>query len=120
MKTNSETTVGSDKPMAVSVKLVVRGIGHVPSIKNSFHSIVDPKNREWKRRCVALFVSQLFCAMPMEEFETWTLDSQPFWTALLKQSPEFDDNWKVINQIVLSGVKVEKGQEGLEITITLI
>lgn len=101
------------------VLLKVAGLGHIPALKNSMFSIVDKEKREWKRRCVQSFVSQLLSAMPTGAPETWTPDSQPFWTALLKQSAKFDDNWKVIREIGMSGHECAPGEEGAELHLVL-
>lgn len=96
------------------VTLVVRDLGHVPAIKNSMFSIVDKKNRAWKRRCVQSFVWQFYSGTATNERVTLTLPCPPSWIASLPQ----DDNWKILPEIMVRSVKVPKGQEGALVEIT--
>lgn len=96
-----------------SVTLIVRGLGHIPALKNSMYAIVDKKNREWKRRCIQLFGSQLLSGTATGEPATLTPHSLRCLTQLLP----LDDGWRHIPEINIRCVQVPKGQEGAEIVI---
>lgn len=95
------------------LKLSVKGLGHVPAIKNSMFAIVKKKNREWKKRCVQNFVFQSISIIPTNEQGTLTPQSLHSLTALLP----LDDSWKDIPEHSVRCVKVPKGEEGAEILI---
>lgn len=99
-----------------TVKLVVKGLGHIPAIKNSMFSIVKKENREWKRRCVQNFLSQLISSLPTTESGTVT----PLALQSLIASLPPDDNWQVIPSIRIEAQKVEPGEEGATIVIERI
>ena len=99
-----------------AVKLEVKNLGHVPALKNSMYAIVDPKHRDWKRRCVASFVSQLISACQTTESETLTTQRVRSLTALLPQ----DDAWQHIPVMILTASKVKMGDEGAEILIDVM
>lgn len=101
-------------PPCGPIKLQVRGLGHIPALKNSFHAIVNPENREWKRRCVKLFEYQLVSGIATTGCETPTLPSPRSLIALLPS----DDRWQVIPEITIQSIKVPPGEEGADITIT--
>ena len=88
-------------------------MGHIPAIKNSMFSIVQKENREWKRRCVKLFVSQLRSVLQTYEPVTQMQLSAP---SLIASLPP-DDNWKVIPEIIVKSQKVQPGDEGASIEI---
>lgn len=117
MNENSSKPVGSSSQTVVSVgpvNLSLRGLGHVPSLKNSFHSIIKPENREWKRRAVKSLESQLLSALPTGASATVMQHSL---RSLIASLPP-DDNWKVISEIRITAQKVAPGEEGADITIT--
>lgn len=91
-------------------------MGHIPAIKNSMYAIVEKGNREWKKRCVINFISQLLSNIPTNERATLT---PPFLRSLIASLPR-DDSWKDIPIISINCVKVPKGEEGAEILITKI
>lgn len=95
------------------VTLNIKGLGHVPSIKNSMFSIVDKKNRDWKRRAVNLFVSQLFSSLPTGASGTVTPQSLQ---SLIASLPH-DDCWEAIPETYVFCRKVGKGEEGATIII---
>lgn len=99
-----------------SVTLSIKGLGHVPAIKNSMFAIVDKKNREWKRRCVKSFVSQLISSLPMDAQGTVTPQSLQSLIALLPQ----DDSWKDIPVHLVTCFKVPKGDEGARVEISAL
>ncbi len=96
--------------------MVVAGLSHIPAIKNSMFSIVDKKNRDWKRRCVKSFESQLLSSLPTTEHATQMLLSLRSWIASLP----YDDSWKDMPEISIQCLKVAKGEEGARIEITPI
>ena len=99
-----------------AVKLEVKNLGHVPALKNSMYAIVDPKHRDWKRRCVASFVSQLISACQTTGGETLTTQR----VLSLTQSLPPDDAWQHIPVIILTAKKVKRGEEGAEILIDVM
>lgn len=105
----------ASKPPAI-VRLSLIGLGHVPAIKNSMFAIVNKENREWKRRAVKLFVSQLLSSIPTSEHGTVTPQSLQ---SLMQLLPP-DDNWKCIPETHVYCRKVSPGEEGADITIELI
>ena len=100
--------------MSASVTLKVKGLGHIPAIKNSMYSIVDKKNREWKKRCVRSFVYQLLSISPTFGH---VIQTQQFLQSLIASLPQ-DDSWKDIPNLDVTSIKVPKGEEGAEIIIT--
>lgn len=80
------------------------------------YAIVKKGKREWKKRCVINFISQLLSNIPTNERATLT---PPFLRSLIASLPR-DDNWKIIPVITVTAVKVPKGEEGAEILITKI
>jgi hypothetical protein len=99
---------------AIRICLEIRGLGHVPALKNSMYSIVNKENRDWKRRCVQLIVSQLLSAMQTGGCATPMPPSLP---SLIASLPP-DDNWKVLRGGVhLLPIKVRPGEEGADILI---
>lgn len=102
------------KQDADSVTLRVTGLGHIPAIKNSMYAIVEPKNREWKKRCVQLLSSQLLSSIATTEHGTVTPQCLRSLIALLPR----DDSWKDIPEIHIYAKKVPKGEEGAVIEIT--
>jgi hypothetical protein len=95
------------------VTLTIKGLGHVPALKNSFFRIVQKEVREWKLNCVKSFASQLLSGTATTESGTPTPLSRQSLIALLPQ----DDNWKILPHIQLDSIKVNPGEEGAEIII---
>lgn len=96
--------------------LQVRGLGHVPSLKNSMFAIVQREKREWKRRCVQSFVSQLRSHIATCATAIPTTPLPPCSTAWLPRN----DTWKDIPQFSVTCVKVEPGEEGATIEIEVL
>lgn len=116
----------STKPGAI--KLVVKGLGNVPSFKNNKRAILDrntgkmrtltkPETKRWMNQCIAQFESQLLGACPIREGETAGEWARRLRTALL---PLLDDSWKHMLPGDQNIRIVQAGQEGAEITIELI
>jgi hypothetical protein len=103
----------NDSNATQPLRLSILGLGHVPSIKNGMFKIVEPKNREWKRKCVARLVSQLLSGLPTNERGIPTPQSLQ---SLIASLP-VDDNWKSIPETHIRCAKCEPGQEGAEILI---
>lgn len=108
-----------------AIKLVVRGIGPVPSFKNNKRAILDrntgkmrtltkPKTKRWMNQCIAQLESQLLGAYPIKEGETAGEWAKRLRTVLL---PLQDDSWKHMLPGDQNVRMVEPGQEGAEITI---
>lgn len=107
------------------IKLVVAGIGNVPSFKNNKRAILDrntgkmrtltkPETKRWMNQCIAQFESQLLGACPIREGETAGAWAKRLRTALL---PLQDDSWKHMLPGDQNIRMVEPGQEGAEVTI---
>lgn len=96
------------------LRLELRGLGHVPSAKNSMFAVVNPKYRDWKRLAVASFVSQCISNLATTVNAISIMDLREFVTRSLPA----DDSWKNIPVILLTCERVSKGQEGATITIT--
>ena len=118
---NSSPPVTSSKT-APTVRLQVRGLGHVPSKKNRLFAradggvMTDSKVRQWSTRCIAAFVSQLCCGSATGESAILTTEQLRSLTQLLPA----DDGWKHIPEIHLTAIQVPKGDEGADITIELL
>lgn len=103
------------------LRLVIRGLGHVVSFKNSKmiargRLITDPKKQEQMDRIIRSFESQLLSAFQTTEGAILTVPYRQFLTASLPA----DDDWKHLPEIHLSVALVPKGEEGAEITIERI
>ncbi len=99
--------------MNIKVKLEIRNQGHIPAIKNSFHAIVKPENRQWKKRCVESFAQQLLYGTAITEFGTpMRLSPQ----SLIAWLPH-DDRWQAIPETHVFCEKCEPGEEGATILI---
>ena len=102
------------------IKLKIRGIGHVPSFKNSkmiAHGrlITDPKKQDWMEQCVALMIAQLSSMCPTTETGTLTAQSLRSWIAT---SLPLDDSCKWIESVSVIWLKVPKGKEGASVMLT--
>ena len=103
--------------------LEIRGLGPVPSLKNSKRMVIQrggkakpitsPKVKKWMNQTVASIASQLFSAIPTGAGGTQTAHFLLSWTALLPR----DDCWTVIPELVVKSQLCEPGQEGATITI---
>jgi hypothetical protein len=99
-----------------SLVLEVRGLGHVPSLKNSMFAIVKKENREWKRRCVHAFALQLSSSFRINGAATPITPSPRSLIAWLPR----DDTWKDIPEYSVKSILVPPGEEGAEIKIELL
>lgn len=108
-------------PNATStIRLVVRGLGHVPSFKNSKmltrgKLITNPKRQKWMQQCTDSLSSQLLCAYRISEGGMQTGRSLHSWTALFLPP---DDTVHHIPEIHIEVEVVPKGEEGANIEIT--
>ncbi len=117
----SPCAAGSSSPtVPTSVRLHVRNLGHVPAKKNRFYANVDPRHREWQRKCVQSLQSQLRSLFQTGAGATSTTPLSPCLIALLKHSKTFDDNWRIIPEIHIRAQEVPDGEEGAEIVISLV
>tara|TARA_R110002020_G_scaffold13719_8_gene49170 strand:+ start:15 stop:365 length:351 start_codon:yes stop_codon:yes gene_type:complete len=101
--------------------LTVKGLGHVPSLKNRKRIargrlITDPKVQKWMANCVSSFVSQLRSNFQTTDDATSTGD----WLRSSIASLPADDNWKILPQIQVQAEKVDKGDEGAVILLEKI
>lgn len=109
---SEDDSLNAQTPLS-KLTLEIQGLGHIPALKNSMFSIVDKENRQWKKRCVEHFVSQLLSASLISVHATPMLHSLPSLIASLPQ----DDSWKDITEINIRCQKVAKGLEGATIEI---
>lgn len=108
-----------------SLTLTITGLGPVPSFKNRKRAILDrntgkmrtltePKTKQWMKKCIAQFESQLLTACPTIEGETAGEWRKRLQTVL---SPLQDDSWKFMLPGEQNVEMVAKGDEGAVITI---
>jgi F0F1-type ATP synthase gamma subunit len=115
-----------DDSTHTSIRLVVRGQGHVPSFKNrkrairdsrtgKLRTLTEPKAARWMKACLESFVSQLHSRLAIIVTETGTARHQPYSTASLLPA---DDSLKHISELIVGVEYVPKGEEGAVIQIT--
>ncbi len=108
-----------------TIKLDVRGMGHIPSFKNA-KRIVTPKGKspmlitrpdlqQWMARCVGDFEYQLRCEYQTTEAGTPMARSLHSWIACVMP---LDDSINHISEISLKVIKVNPGHEGADIEVT--
>jgi hypothetical protein len=102
-----------------TIKLSVKGLGHVPSFKNSKmwtgrKLITKPERQVWMDRCTRSFESQLRSAYQTSYTGTQTVPSLHSWIA---SSIPRDDSVHWIPELRVSVAFVEPGEEGAEIVI---
>lgn len=105
----------------MKIELEIKGLGHVPSFKNSKmltrgRLITDPKKQRWMERAIRLIASQWRYASLIVGGATSTGRSRRSLTVLLPQ----DDSWQWIPEIHCRAARVGKGEEGAKITIERI
>ena len=103
--------------------LKIRGF-HIPSKKNRHKAwggrlINDPEVQKVIEEITQSFVSQLSSVTQIIESGTIPTELAQSWTALLRHSKDFDDNWQWIQEC-FDGVLVPKGEEGCDIYIEVI
>lgn len=113
-------TSESDDPKCVPLELTIRGIGHVPSMKNSKVKapngiFTKPTYRKWMQACVDSFVLQLYSAFRTRGGVTGTGLSRQSWIAGVGPS---DDSVREIVEIQVRVERVEPGYEGADIEIS--
>lgn len=101
------------------IKLVVTGLGHVPSFKNGKmmargRLITDPKKQKWMQKAAASIESQLSSLSLIAEAVTPTGQSPRSWT--LSCLP-LDDDLEWIGVTCGSWRRVRRGAEGFELLI---
>ena len=130
MNSPSVTPVTSKPQTALGrtrVVLQIKGLGPVPSLKNHKRSVMqkngkakpitDPAVKDWMRKAIMSFVSQLLWASVTAEGETRTGASLRSWIA---SSVPVDDCWTCMPQMIIECELCEPGQEGATITIDRI
>ena len=111
--------------MSNPLVLAVRGLGHVPSFKNTkaiaFNRRTrkrfirtDPKKKEWMERCIRSFASQLSCAFRIDGAATATVLPARSWIA---SSLPLDDALAWIPEHHVTCEPVPPGQEGAVLVI---
>lgn len=109
-----------------AIRLVIRGMGHAPSFKNSkeivrlpYSSlptlITKPAYQRWMKTAVASLESQLRCFFRTRGIAIQTVP-QP--QSLIALWLPLDDSCKWIGTISVNWQRVKKGEEGAELTIT--
>jgi len=103
----------------LTIRLNVKGLGHVPSFKNSKiwtgkKLITKPERQEWMRRCTQSFESQLRSLSQTSEAGMETAHLAPYSIA---SSLPLDDSVHWIPELRVVVVFVEPGEEGAEIVI---
>lgn len=103
------------------VRLHVKGLGHVPSFKNSKmltrgRLITNPKKQKWMDQCIASFELQLMSLCQTREGGTSTAALQRFLTASLPQ----DDAWLFVPELKVKAEQAATHDEGALITIELL
>jgi hypothetical protein len=121
-------------PENPSVVVSLRGLGHVPSFKNSKMIIpvwrigkngqkyrcptliAKPERQKWMKAAIQLMTSQLQSESRTAVAGTSTAICLQSLTAWSKQ---FDDSHQWMPRILIQVKTVDKGQEGADITISL-
>jgi len=103
------------------IRLVVQGLGSVPSFKNSKmltrgRLITDPKKQKWMDACIASFESQLRSELRTRGIATTTGPIPPSRIASLLP---LDDSRKWIPEHCVRTLLVSKGSEGAELVIAV-
>jgi hypothetical protein len=103
------------------IYLEVRGLGHVPSKKNTYNPVgnrvlLDQKAREWIARCQQSLLSQLLSKCPTDEGGTLTAHSLH---SLIASLPS-DDNCSIMRRECIQVLDVKAGEEGAEIILERI
>lgn len=130
MKCSEKTNCEISFPTSVSqpsepIRLLVQGLGHVPSFKNRKRAILDsntgkmrtltePKAKQWMARCTDSFVLQLISKSLTIDAGTST-ECSP--RSLIARSLPRDDSLQWIPEIHVTCQNVDKGHEGAEILI---
>lgn len=101
------------------VRIVIAGISHVPSFKNSKmiargRLITLPARQKWMEQAIRVIESQLRSGSAISEGAISTGPCPLSWIA---SSLPADDSWQWIPEIRVQVQRVTKGQEGAEILI---
>jgi len=107
---------------SLELRLVVRGMGPVPSFKNAKrimgkNLVTQPKIKRWMTKCIQGFVSQFCSAYPtiVEGMQT-----EPFPRSWIASFLPLDDSWQWIPEISVKVIQDVKEYEGATITIERI
>lgn len=103
------------------IHLQISGMGHCPAFKNKKmiargRLITQPKVRQWMAKATKAMCCQLKCLFQTTDAET----STGAWQQSAIASLPSDDNWKEIPLKVIRVRKVDKGHEGVLITLRKI
>lgn len=107
-----------------TVRLEIKGLGHVPSFKNNksiFRNqkgkpfiATKPIRKKWMEQATHLIELQLLSASQTAMPEILTAQSLRSWIASVMP---LDDSWQWVNELHIKTVKVPKGEEGAYIVI---
>jgi hypothetical protein len=113
---NSDVTSQTPAPPRSSaLRLTIRGLGHVPSFKNSrVLFLTNPRNRAWMKKAAASIESQLRSAYRIDDHAMETGASLLCWIAT--RMP-LDDSLDWIGVPCGNWRRVRKGEEGADILI---
>ena len=113
-----------DLPHLHMITLQIKGMGPVPSFKNSKEIAIRPEGKRflmtekrvkaWMNQAIASFKSQLLCGSVTTAPTTLTAAQL---RSLIASLPA-DDNWKLIPVLAVTSSRCEPGEEGAIITIT--
>lgn len=104
---------------ALPLQLKIRGLGSVPSFKNSKmltrgRLITDPKKQQWMTRAQASLELQLLSAYPTGDSGTATAEKLRSW--IRSATPE-NDSCRYLTRCCWSFITVPKDDEGADIEI---
>jgi len=120
MSENCENGSGTAPPTSANaIKLSLKGLGHVPSFKNSKmlsrgNLITAPKKQKWMQRAIRNIESQLRYAFRTRGIEITT---GPSALCSIASLVPLDDSRKWIPTHSVSTLLVSKGEEGADIVI---
>ena len=111
----SKPSCPSAPPHSPVIRLTIRGIGHVPSFKNSrVLFLTNPRNRAWMEWCQDRFESQFFSAFQTAADGMPTAACPHSW--IVSAAP-LDDSVDWIPELHVLVERVSKGGEGADILI---
>jgi hypothetical protein len=101
------------------IKLVIQGLGEIPSFKNSKlltrgRIITDPKKQQKMEALTRVIASLLASAAPIPDGGTLTEQHLQSWIA---SSLPLDDSRQWIPELLISSRDVDRGNEGVDILI---
>jgi hypothetical protein len=111
----SKPSCPSDPACSPSIHLTIRGLGHVPSFKNSrVLFLTNPRNRVWMEWCQDRFESQFASACPTG---VAGMPMAPCPQSWIRFVVPLDDSVDWIPELHVLVERVKKGDEGADILI---